>query len=439
MMKRQWRLALLVAVLAIALLANVSCAEKDDGDNGGSTGGDEIGAVTVMGVWGGTEVEAFNKVVAGWQAETGGTVEFEATRDLSAILRARVSGGNPPDLAILPNPALMQDFAGSGELVALDDVLDMSMLESDYSPTWIDLGSVAGKLHGLFIKAATKSTVWYDPAQFAAAGYTAPKTWDELKTLSGRMVADGKAAPWSIGLESGGASGWPGTDWIQEIFLTESGPETYDKWVKHEIPWTDPAVKSAFQRFGEMALTDGYVPGGVPAILAANFEDASYFPFEDPPKAYMYFLGAFTQGFISRQFPDQVAGTDYDFFKFVEINEPGTVTGGADVLVMFNDTPSARSLMNYLADGANWSSWAETGGFATPSQALDPGSYPDDLARKAAAQLTDSQTFRFDADDLMPAEVQTAYFAGVLDYLQNPGNLDSILANIESVAVTAYQ
>ncbi len=425
--------AFLASVLAAALVLAACAPAADDG--GTDVTDEDIGTVSVIGVWGGGEVDAFTEVVAGWESETGGTMEFEGTRDLSAILRARVAGGNPPDLAILPNPALLKEFAEMGALQPLDGVVD---LEGAYAQTWLDLGSVDGQLYGMFVKAATKSTVWYDPATFAAGGYEVPATWDELLALTDEIKAAGGAAPWAIGLESGGASGWPGTDWIQEILLTESGPDVYDKWVNHEIPWTDPAVKSAWERFGEIALVEGNVTGGVPSILSTNFEDGSFLPFEDPPRAHMYFLGAFVQGFVSTQFPDQQAGTDYDFFKFVEINEPGTATGGADVIVMLNDTPSARSLMEYLADGGNWESWAMAGGFATPSQDLDPSTYPDDLARKAAEQLTESETFRFDADDLMPAEVQSAYFSGILEYLQNPENLDAILANIESVAASAY-
>jgi alpha-glucoside transport system substrate-binding protein len=425
----------LAGMLVAVLVAATACAS---GGTGGGTTGEKIGTVTVMGVWGGTEIDAFTDVKAGWEAETSGTVAFAGTRDLSAILRARVAGGNPPDLAILPNPALLKDFATAGNLVALNDILDMTAMQQNYSQTWIDLGSVNNKLYGVFIKAATKSTVWYDPKVFNSAGYQIPTTWDELKALSAKMAAAGGPAPWSIGVESGAASGWPGTDWIQEIYLTESGPDMMDKWVAHEIPWTDPSIKSAWQKFGEIALTKGYVPGGTAAELATYFQDATYLPYETPPKAYMDFLGAFTQGFIAAQFPKLVAGQDYDFYKFVKINNPGTVTGGADVIVMFNDTPGSRSLIKYLSDGKNWASWAKLGGFATPNKALDPSNYPDDVARKAAAQLTDAQTFRFDPDDLMPAELQTAYFKGILDYLQNPGNLDKILSDLESVAKTAY-
>jgi alpha-glucoside transport system substrate-binding protein len=428
------------AILALALVlmvAFVACASDDTAEP--VDGEEPIGTVTVMGLWGGGELEAFEEVVAAWEAETGGSVEFEGTRDLSAILRARVSGGNPPDIVILPNPALLQDFAGSGDLLALDDVLDMGQVEADYSDAWIDLGSMDGNLYGLFVKAATKSTVWYNPANFAEAGYEIPETWDELVALSEQMLADG-TAPWSIGIESGGATGWPATDWIAEILLAESGPDVYDQWVAHEIPWTDPAIKSAFEKFGVMALTDGFVPGGADAILATGFEDASYLPFQDPPQAHMYFLGSFTQGFIASQFPDLTAEEDYDFFKFPYVDPAyeGAVTGGADVVAMFNDTPSSRSLMNYLATGEAWESWAAAGGFATPNRSLNPSVYPDVLAAKAAEQLTESSVFRFGAGDLMPAEVQNAFWNGVIDYLQQPGNLDTILGDIEAVAAEAY-
>lgn len=427
------------SVIALALTLTVAFAACAPDDTDPVDVEEPVGTVTVMGVWGGGEIEAFEEVVAAWEAETGGSMEFEGTRDLSAILRARVAGGNPPDLAILPNPALLQDFAGTGDLVALGPVLDMNQLENDYSDAWIDLGTVDGDLFGVFVKAATKSTVWYNPGNFDEAGYTIPETWDELIALSEEMLDDG-VAPWSIGIESGGATGWPATDWIAEILLAESGPDVYDQWVDHEIPWTDPAIESAFEKFGVVALTDGFVPGGADAILATGFEEASYLPFQDPPQAHMYFLGAFTQGFIESQFPDLVPEEDYDFFKFPYVDPAyeGAVTGGADVVVMFNDTPSARSLMNHLATGEAWESWAQAGGYSSPNRSLDLSVYPDPLAVKAAEQLTESEIFRFGAGDMMPSEVQNAFWSAVIDYLQQPDRLDAILMEVEAVALDAY-
>lgn len=430
---------MLSLVLALSLVV-AGCAQSG-GEGGGGGGGqdEEIGRVTVIGVWGGGEVESFQKVTDGWEAETGGTMEFEGTRDLSSILRARVSGGNPPDLAVLPNPALLEEFARSGDLKPIGAAVQEDQLADQLSETWIEQGTVDGDLYGLFVKAAPKSTVWYNPKTFEEKGYAVPETWDELMTLSKKMADDG-TPPWSIGVEAGAASGWPASDWIQEIVLAESGPEVYDQWVNHEIPWTDPAIKSAFERFGEVVHGEGLVLGGPRRMVSTNFQDSTYAPFQDPPQAQMNFLGAFAQGFIAEQFGDLQAGEDYDFFKFPAVNEQytGTVTGGADVIVMFNDTPSARSLLRYLAQGENWQPWAEAGGFTTPNQGLDQGAYPDDLARKAAQQLIESENFRFDADDMMPAELQNAYWSGLLEYIQNPDQLDQILKDIEAVAAEAY-
>jgi len=416
-----------LAALGLILIAvNTQTAEK-------------IGTVSVMGVWGGDELKAFRTVASGWEKQTGGDMQFEGTRDLAPVLRARVVGGNPPDLAILPNPALMVEFARTGKLKSIQQTIDPSQLKKDYAETWINLGSVDRTLYGLFVKAATKSTIWYNPKELAANGWEVPKAWDELITLSDRIVAAGKN-PWSIGVESGGASGWPASDWIQEIFLHESGPDLYDQWVEHKISWTDKRVKSAFEKFGKIALTSNYVPGGAQTILAMNFIDSSYLPFQKPPKASLYFLGSFTQGFISKQFPDLRLGEEYNFFPFPAIDSKyaGAITGGADLVVMFRETESARSFLKYLATAKSWEVWAKGGGYSSPNRSLNLTVYPDPLSAKAAEQLTTSPLFRFDADDLMPAEVQKAFWKGALDYLRAPGRLDAILGEIEAVAREAY-
>ncbi len=416
--------------------------ESTMGDTASTEAADISGeTVNVLGVWGGPELEAFQAVVAGWEEQTGASLAFEGTRDLTATLRTRVGGNNPPDLAILPNPALMNEFAQQGVLVPLGDVIDTVKLAEDYAPTWVDLGTVNEELYGIWVKAAAKSTVWYDPVQFDQNGYEIPQTWDDMIALSDQIAGAGDITPWSVGLQDGAASGWAGTDWIQEILLHESGGDVYDQWVNHEIPWTDPAIKSAWEKFGKILHTEGYLPGGAQFAISTSPQDASYLPFQDPPKAYMYFLGAFTEGFIAAQFPDQVASEDYDFFRFPDIAEDyaGAVTGSGDILSMFNDTPAARSLVIYLADASNWAPWAELGGYTSPSTALDPSAYPSELAAKTAEQLTEASIFRFDADDMMPAELQQAYFQAVMTYAQSPDQLDSILQSLEDTAAGAYQ
>jgi alpha-glucoside transport system substrate-binding protein len=426
----QRKFIVILALVLVAALFLPSCGGPKE----------EIGSVEVLGVWGGDELASLEAMVQPWEQQTGGNMQFTGTRDLIAILTTRVAAGNPPDVVVLPNPGQMVELANEGKLVALDSFLDMNKIRSEYAKGWLDLGTVNGKLYGLFMKADSKGTVWYDPKVFAAHGWQTPKTWDEMITLSDTILASG-LAPWSVGVESGEASGWPVTDWIGEILLNESGGEVYDQWVAHQIPWTDSRIKSAWEKFGQVVFTEGYVPGGATAALATGFQDASYLPFEDPPKAAMYYLGAFTQGFIAEQFPDLVAGEDYSFFPFPTINSQytGAVTGGANVVVLFNDNATTRSFVEYLSTAAAQEIWVKRGGFTAVNNQVSLDAYPDALARLAAEQLTKATVFRFDADDNMPSAVQTEFWAGCLAYLQNPSQLDSILADIEARAVEAYQ
>ena len=400
---------------------------------------DRIGSVNVLGVWDNDELESFQAMVAPWEEQTGGTMAFSGTRDLIAVLRARVAAGNPPDVAILPNPGQMVELAGEDKLVTLDSFLDIDTINQQYAQGWIDLGTVGGNLYGIFMKADSKGTVWYSPRNFTANGWKVPNTWDEMVALSDRIVSEGMN-PWSVAVESAEASGWPATDWIGEILLHESGGDVYDQWVNHEIPWTDSRIKSAWEKFGQIVLTPDYVPGGATAALSTHFMDGSYLPFEDPPRAAMYYLGAFTQAFISEQFPELVAGEDYAFFPFPTIDPryAGAVTGGANVVVLFNDNPTTRSFVEHLVSAEAQQIWVERGGFTSVNNQVSLDAYTNPLARLAAEQLTGATVFRFDADDSMPTAVQKAFWKGTLAYLQDPSQLESILAEIEATALDTY-
>ncbi len=402
-----------------------------------------LGNVEVLGIWGGEELASFQAMVAPWEQATGGKLQFTGTRDVTAILTTRIQGGNPPDVAILPNPGYMAELAKAGSLKALNTFLDMTKLNQDYAKGWVDLGTVNGNLYSLFMKASDKGTVWYNPKVFSTNGWTVPTTWDQMIALSDKIVADKKvpAAPWSIAVESGAASGWPATDWMAEILLRKYGGGVYDQLVNHTIAWTDPKVKDMWQLFGAVALTPGYVPGGATAILATNFQNGTYLPFQTPPKVAMDYLGDFTAGFISTQFPSLVAGQDYSFFPFPTIDPQyaGGVTGGADLVAALKDTPTVRSFVQYLSTAQAQDIWVKRGGFTSVNKSVSLADYPDALTRAAAQQLTGATLFRFGAGDSMPSAVQTAWWQGVLSYLQDSTKLDSILANIESVAKTNYK
>lgn len=396
-------------------------------------------SVTVMGVWTGAESDAFLKMVAPFEEETGIKVEFTGTRDLPAILTTRVEAGNPPDVSVMPNPGQMAEFARDGKLIPLAGFMSRGQLLAQYSPAWLNLGSFNGQLYAIFISADLKSLVWYNPKAFKAAGYQVPNTWDELTELSRQMVADGNT-PWAIGVESGAASGWPGTDWIEDILLRIAPPEIYDAWVNHEIPWTHEKIAEAFEIFGQIARSNDNVYGGPNAVLTINFGDSADALFVDPPNAYMHRQATFIKSFILEHFPDLVPGEDFDFFPFPSIYEEyGTpALGAADMFAMFNDTPEARAFMEYIASASAQEIWVSELGKLAPNMLVDPMVYPDDLTRKAAEFLGEASVFRFDGSDLMPAAIGSgAFWTGILDYISGY-SLDDVLQQIEVSAVDAY-
>ncbi|RPI34512.1 MAG: carbohydrate ABC transporter substrate-binding protein [Chloroflexota bacterium] len=447
MNKRIW---MLISVLTIIAILGAACAgpgaqeteptaaptQPPAAATEATGGGEQIGGtVSVLAVWGGEELDNFLAMVKPFEEQTGIKVEFEGTRDLNAVLTTRIQGGNPPDLAGLPGPGQLREYATQGHLIALNDVLDMSRMAEEYDEGFINLASQDGKLYGIFIKAAVKSLVWYNPKAFEAAGYTVPTTWEELNALEQQIIDDG-AAPWCIGLESGAASGWPGTDWIEDIMLRTAGPEKYDQWWQHEIPWTDPAVKTAWETFGSVVNDPEKVYGGNQFVLSTNFGQAPFPMFEEQPSCYMHRQASFITSFITEQFPDLVAGEDFNFFVFPPIDaslgNPLLVAG--DLFGMFNDTPQSRALMEYLVTAEAQSIWAERGGFLSANKSVDPTVYPDELAQQFAEMIATADAVRFDASDLMPEAVNSAFWSGILNYVSNPGDLDSVLESIEAAA-----
>ncbi len=393
------------------------------------------GAVKVMGVWGGTEFEAFSAAVQPFTQRTGIGMAFETTPDLNTTLLARVEAGNPPDLAILPQPGFLVDLAKAGHLIPLDDVVDMDQLREDYASSWIDLATVDGKVYGVWFKGALKSLVWYRPSAFEAAGYQVPTTWDEMIALSDQIVADG-STPWCLGIESGDATGWVATDWIEDIMLRTAGPEVYDQWVAHEIPWTSEPVRNAFELFGQIARNEQYVWGGTAGVLTTFFGDSPAPLFDDPPGCYMHRQASFITSF----FPEGVDMSDVSIFPFPQIDPQWGVPalGAGDVVVMLNDTPEARQFIQYLATAEPAEIWAGRGGFLSPHRGVSLDAYPDELTRIQADILASAEVFRFDGSDLMPAAIGAGEFwTQVTNYIAGD-DLDTVLQRIEEAAQDAY-
>ncbi|MGF1494606.1 MAG: ABC transporter substrate-binding protein [Microcoleaceae cyanobacterium] len=405
-----------------------ACSTLQKGSPDSTTPDPEITTVTILGAVTGEQQQKLEAALAPFVEKTGIEIIYQGTEAFSTLLPVRVEAGQAPDIAIFPQPGLMTEFAEQGDLVPLNRFIDDEQLQQAYSKNWLDLVSIDDEVYGIWYRVAVKSLVWYNPRAFQKAEYQVPQTWEELERLSETIVNDG-GVPWCLGIESGEATGWVGTDWIEDIMLRDSGPKVYDQWLKHEIPFNDPAVRRAFERFGEIALNPKYVVGGTIGIINTPFGNSPNGLFTDPPDCYMHRQA----GFITNFFPEGVVlGEDVDLFPLPPIKPRfgAPILVGGDVVAMFNDTPEARQLIQYMTTVVPHEIWAQLGGYISPHRQLSLDIYPDPVSRKQAEILANSEVIRFDASDMMPGDVGTGTFwMGIIDYLEG-ADVDTILIDI---------
>jgi len=397
------------------------------------------GTVSVLAVWGGHELDVFKEMVKPFEEEWGIRVSYEGTRDINAVLTTRVQAGNPPDIAVLPGPGKMAEFARAGHLVDLSTVFDMERIRADYAKGWLDMGTVGGKLVGVFAKVAIKGLVWYNPHTLEDEGIEIPKDADQMRVISARLARQGKT-PWSIGLESGAASGWVGTDWLENIFLRQHGPQKYRDWYEGKLAWTSPEVRETWETWGAIVANPDMVYGGKQYVLSTNFGQAAAPLFMDPPGAYFHMQASFIQSFIKEQFPDLQPGEDFNFFGFPLIKTQYTdaVEAAGDLVGMFNDTPQARAFIEYLTTPEAQSYWTSGTGALSANRNVSLVFYPDVLSRNAAQILQKAEIVVFDASDMMPGKMNNAFWSAIMSYVENPARLDSILRNLEQTRRESY-
>jgi alpha-glucoside transport system substrate-binding protein len=429
--------SLALALVLAACSAGNSASPTTAGGGGspaatgsGGAGGQIGGEVTVIGTWGGDEEKAFLQMVKPFEDQTGVKVKYTGTRDLNTVLTTGVASGVLPDLAGLPGPGQMQQFAEAGALKPLDDVLDIQNYKDQTAEALVKLGTVNNQVVGVFIKTAIKGLMWYDPkvADFS----TPPATWDDLQT---QLKANASKAdkPWCLGIESGAASGWPATDWIEDFLLRQSGPDKYADWYNGKLKWTSPEVKQAFQAYGDI-VANAY--GGASTVVSTNFANAGDPLFKSPAGCQLLHQASFITGLGA--FPKQKAGTDYDFFPFPDINSQfsGAVEGAGDLFGMFHDTPQAKALMKYLVTPEAQSIWVGIGGAQSSNNQVTHD--PDDVSTRSAELLTNARSFVFDASDLMPTDMNGDFWKAAVTYTQHPDQLDSLLAGLDKTQADAY-
>ena len=376
----------------------------------------------IFGPWRGEDQVLVENMLAYFTAASGVKVEYSSSENYEQQIVIDTEAGSPPDIAVLPQPGLIADLVKKGFVAPLG-ADTQTWLAENYAAgeSWVGLGSYAGPdgataLYAFPYKIDVKSLVWYSPDNFADAGYAVPQTMEELKALTDQIVADG-GTPWCIGLGSGGATGWPATDWVEDLMLRTQSPDVYDKWVKHEIAFNDPAVVAAIEEFGAFARNDAYVAGGAAAVATTDFRDSPKGLFSSPPQCYMHRQASFIPSF----FPEgTVVGEDADFFYFPayagkDLGKP--VLGAGTLAFITKDSEASRAFIEWLKTPIAHEVWMAQSSFLTTLKSANPETYATDVARKMGDILLNSTTFRFDGSDLMPGAVGAGTFwTGMVDY-----------------------
>jgi alpha-glucoside transport system substrate-binding protein len=391
--------------------------------------------VTMFGPFVDADQVKFENSIKEFEEKTGIDIQYEGSKEFEATINIRVDGGNAPDIADFPQPGLLASIAKTGKVIDLTNVLDQAKLTANYNKSWLDMSNMDGKdgkiMAGIWNRSNVKSLVWYPKKQFDEAGYKVPETWDEMMALTEQIAKDGDPA-WAIGIESGAATGWPATDWVENIMLRTTTPENYDKWVKGELPFTSPEVKNAVETMSKIWLNKDYVYGGAKSIVTTSFGDAPAPMFNNPPKAWFNMLG----NFITSFFPETAkVDVDYDWFYLPPIDpqygKPVLVAG--DIYAMLNDRPEVRAVMEFFTTGESIKSWVQSGGVIAPMNDASLDWYTSESDRRMAKLVQDASTLRFDGSDLMPGKVGAGTFwKGMTDYVSGTATLDQALEQIQS-------
>ncbi|MFR9673900.1 ABC transporter substrate-binding protein [Streptomyces sp. TR06-5] len=441
------------ATAALALSLTAACGGGGDQDNSEGNGGGGIQAETtvdlpdldgetvqVAAVWTGPEQENFRTALDEFEKRTGATVEFVPTGDnVATFIGSKIEGGAPPDVAMLPQVGVLKQFAEKGWVEPVGSAAQ-EQLEANYSAGWQDLGKVDGKQYGVYFKAANKSLVWYNNTAFETAGASEPESWKDFLSTS-QLVADSGVEPVSVG----GADGWTLTDWFENVYLSQAGPEMYDKLAAHEIKWTDPSVKKALTTLGELFGNDQLLAGGNEGALQTAFPESVTKTFSDleAPEAAMVYEGDFVSVTVSSDTEAKI-GSDAKVFPFPAVGDgrAPVVTAG-DAAVALKDSKAAQAMMTFLASKDAAGIMAQQGGFLSPNKGLDTKAYPDDVQREIAEALIGAgDDFRFDMSDQAPAAFGGTKGEGewkaLQDFLKNPDDVDGAAQALEKSAAKAF-
>ena len=431
-MRRRWFVP--AAVLAAMALALGACGGDDGGGGGGSTEEGD-GTVTILSLWGGSEQEAFQKVLDQFTEDTGIKTKYESARDFLPVVRTRLAAGNPPEVAVIPRPGVVAELARDEELIPLEDLgLDPEEINGNYSETWTSLATVNDTVYGVVAKANSKSVIWYKPKSFEQNGFEIPTTWDQLLQITEQYNSKGMK-PWAVGAQ-GRDNSWTLTDWFENIYARQAGNENYTKLFNGELPFNDQTVKDALTEMTKV-VNDKYVAGGIDTALGIGFVDGIGRVFSKNSVAEMYMEGGFVGGIaLGDVNPDLKVGEDIDFFPWPTIDEThgNPLVGGGDVAAAFVNDEDVAKLIEYLSTPEAGKIWVSTGAIASPNEGVTADDYPNELVAKEADQLKKAESFLFDGSDLLPGTLGQDFGTLLQNIIKNPDNMDSLLDEYQSQA-----
>lgn len=390
--------------------------------------------LTISGPWIGDDRDLVDSVFDYFEEATGATVEYSGSDSFESEIRRAAQTGGLPNMAVIPQPGLLADLAAAGNVAPLSEE-DAAWIEENYAAgeSWVDLATGPNEqaggdaLNGFFYKVDVKSLVWYSPPVFEELGYEIPETMEELIALSDQAVEDG-FAPWCIGLGSGDATGWPATDWVEDIMLRTQPLETYDAWVSNELPFDSEEVVNAIETFGTFALNEEYTGMSGAEVVSLDFRDAPDGVFELPPQCLMHRQASFIPTF----FPEDA---EYDFFYFPSYAEEdlgNPVLGAGTVWAITEETEAARAMVDFLKTPLAHEVWMNQSGFLTPHSGVNTELYANDTLKGMGEILLNATSFRFDASDLMPSEIGAgAFWTGMVEYLRT-GDAQAEAESIQS-------
>ncbi len=387
--------------------------------------------LTIFGPWRGEDEALFQSVLAYFADATGVNVRYSSSENYEQQIVIDTQAGSPPNIAILPQPGLLADLAAKGFLVPLGDkTADWVKENYGAGQSWVDLGSYKAYFAFPF-KADVKSLVWYVPENFEEAGYKVPESMEDLFKLTDQIVADG-GTPWCIGLGSGGATGWPATDWVEDLMLRTQPLDVYQKWTTNEVKFTDPAVVEAINEFGKFAKNEKYVSGGVAAVASTDFRDSPKGLFDIPPKCYLHHQASFIPSF----FPEGTkVGTDADFFYMPtyaskpDLGKP--VLGAGTLVTITKEAPAAKAFVEFLQTPIAHEVWMAQSSFLTPYKGVNVDTYANEQMKRQGEILTTATSFGFDGSDLMPGKIGAgAFWTGMIDFVGGK-SADQVASDIQ--------